>query len=451
MPVIDERQVRTASAVNQRFNESSKLSDPLAHGDLRSLFEEIERVADLPLSQAQTMPREAYTSEAFFSWEMDHLFRAGWVCVAHESQLLEVGDFINLEFLGEPLMVIRDKSRQVQVLSRTCPHRGMDIMPPGFGHDGHGPAEFRQGGEGRGHTRLLLCPYHAWTFELDGQLKACPEMGQAEGFERCQTSLKTFRSEVWHGFVFVNLDGEASESVSVQLSGLEPEMERWNPGAMEMAFEAHWDIPCNWKVLAENFMESYHHAGAHAKTLQPLMPARHTWTEQENPYYIRCHLPYGTKARKELASSEARGEQWDAFPPVGSLTDAERHEWGLIMGFPLFTMVLARDQVVWYRIEPVEPNRLRLMTSVLVPPSTIAHPDYEHMLKRGRDEATAFHLEDMEMLAAVQRGLHASGYQRGRLSHLEMPIWLIQRYLAAAIRGKRPTWDREVAPSQRPD
>ena len=323
-------------------------------------------------------------------------------------------------------------------------------MPPGFGYDGHGPAEFRQGGKERGHTRLFLCPYHSWTFELDGSLKACPEMGQAEGFERCDWTLKRFRSEVWNGFIFVNLDGEASTSVAEQYAGMAADMAPWLQADLQMVFEAHWEIPCNWKVLAENFMESYHHAGAHAKTLQTVMPARGTWTEAEKPHYLRCHLPYGERSCAEIADAETEGKQWDAFPVVSNLSDAQRRQWGLFMGYPLFTLATTPDQLVWYRIEPVAPDQLRLLTTVLVPRSTTEHPRFLEMLERGKDEAVAFHLEDMEMLAAVQRSLYSSGYQRGRLSHLEMSIWLIQRYLAAKIRGTLPAQDREAAPGQRP-
>ena len=452
MPIIDESQVRDATEVNLRLNETRSAAFKRSRQSLSldDLLAELQRISDLPLEEATTMPREAYSSEEFFAWECDQLFRPGWVALAHTSQLPLTGDFINIDWLGEPLIVLRDKSGEIRVLSRSCPHRGMDIMPPGFGHDGHGPAEGREGGEGRGNTRLLLCPYHSWTFELDGQLKACAEMGQAKDFCRSDWSLKEFRSEIWNGFIFVNLDGTAEESVAEQYADLADEVAAWNIGEMQVVFESHWDIACNWKILAENFMESYHHAGTHTKTLQPIMPARGTWTEEEKPDYIRCHLPYGDKARVEVAAAESEGRQWNAFPTIPGLDDARRHEWGLVMGYPLFTFVTGPDQIVWYRIEPVASDRLRLMTTVMVPESTTRHPDFPSMLERGRREAVEFHLEDMEVLCAVQRSTLADGYQRGRLSHLEMPVWLIQRFIAASIRGTKPASDRPAAASQRP-
>src|SRR6266436_6123045 len=107
----------------------------------------------------------------------------------------------------EPLAFARQLSTRTAqpALSRVCPHRSMDIMPEGFGYNGHSPAEAGSAKPDCGKTRLFLCPYHAWTFELDGRLKACPEMHQAEDFCRDDFFLKPFATEIWQGFVFVNL------------------------------------------------------------------------------------------------------------------------------------------------------------------------------------------------------------------------------------------------------
>ena len=125
MPIVDENQVRTATEVNLRLNEAQSAAFKQSRQSLSldALLAEVERIAELPLDRATTMPREAYSSEEFFAWECDHLFRPGWTALAHVSQLPLVGDFINVDFLGEPLMVVRDKSGEVHVLSRACPVR----------------------------------------------------------------------------------------------------------------------------------------------------------------------------------------------------------------------------------------------------------------------------------------------------------------------------------------
>ncbi len=389
------------------------------------LLASITETADLPLERARTLPAQAYTDPALFAWETGHVFRHEWLALAHVSQIPEPGDFVAVNLLGEPVVAVHGKDGEMRVLSRVCPHRGMDIMP-----------------DGTGSQRLLLCPYHSWTFDLDGRLKGCPEMGRAEGFCRDDVGLAEFRSEVWNGFVFVNLDGEAPRTISEQYATFSDSIAPWKLAEMKVVIEQSWDCPFNWKVMVENFMESYHHAGAHAKTLQQVMPARDTWTEEERPHHIRCHLPYKERYR-------ARPGDGDAFPPIPDLPTDLAFEWHLYLGYPTFMFVTAPDCAVWYRLQPEAPDRCRLLTTVLVHPSATELPDYDQHLTSLTKAATDFHLEDMEMCAAVQRGLESGSARPGRLSHLEMPVWLIARYLAARTRGSWPTFDRLAAASQR--
>ena len=419
---------------------------PLALADL---LRGVNEAAARPLNRATTLPAQAYTSEEFFGWELDRVLRAEWQCLAHVSQIPAPGDFLNLDLLGEPLIVVHGKDDVIRVLSRVCPHRSMDIMPQGFGYDGHPPAVGSEGKPGCGQTRLFLCPYHAWTFELDGQLKACPEMHQAEGFCRDDFFLKPFRSEIWQGFVFVNLDGQAPPLAD----GLEPmaaDLAAFRVAGLKLVIAREWDCPFNWKVLVENFMESYHHLGIHHKTLQPLMPARDTWTETEHRRYVRAHLPYQDSVREEYRAFEAKGDFSEALPPVPGLGGRQKSEWGLFLAHPTFLLATAPDRVIWYRLQPLGPDRLKLLTTTLVSPEAAARDNFETLRRRAEKQMVDFHLEDMEVCTAVQRGFYARGWQPGRLSHLEMPVWLFHRYLAARTRGVWPTDDYEPAPGQRP-
>ena len=450
MPVIEESQVRAACEYNRGLNVPQTLARNMDadEASLQGVLKEVQAAADRPLGEAITLPAEAYASEAFFRWEEKHLLRAEWLCIAHSSQIASVGDFITLELLGEPILVVRDKDSKIRVLSRACPHRGMDIMPPGFGH---GPAEPRNGAPGAGRTRVFLCPYHSWTFELDGSLKACPEMHHADGFERNEWGLREFRSEVWHGFVFVNLDGMSAHTPADQYNGFGSHLAKWSSQDLVVVDAREWSCPFNWKVIVENFMESYHHLGAHLTTLQPMMPARDSWSEQEHAHFIRCHIPYGAKERNAIAEAESTGGARESFPLLPDLDSQDRFEWGLTLGFPNFLLAYVPDCLIWYRVQPEGPHRHTLLTTLLVPRKTIELPNFPERLAKATEASVSFHLEDMEMCVGVQRSYYARGYQRGRLSHLEMPIWLLQRYLAARARNTWPTCDREAASAQRPD
>ena len=416
---------------------------------LEAIQRGILEMAELPLARATTLPAQAYTSEEFFGWEVEHVLRNEWQCIAHISQLPEPGDFLNLDLLGEPMIAVHGKDGEIRVLSRVCPHRSMDIMPAGFGYDGHTLAEARAGQPDCGHTRLFLCPYHAWTFELNGKLKACPEMHLAEDFERDAFFLKPFRSEIWNGFLFVNLSGDAAP-LAEDLGEMNADVARFNMAGMKLVIAREWDCPFNWKVLVENFMESYHHLGIHHRTLQPMMPARNTWMETERPRYVRAHLPYKDSVRQEWREFAARGDFSEKLPPLPGLSDEENNEWGLYLIHPTFLLATAPDRVIWYRLQPIGPDRLKLTTTTLVSAETTVMEHFETIRANAADLLTAFHLEDMEVCTAVQRGLYSSGWRQGRLSHLEMPVWLFHRYLAARIRGVRPTDDRPPAPGQQP-
>jgi phenylpropionate dioxygenase-like ring-hydroxylating dioxygenase large terminal subunit len=414
------------------------------------ILAQIDRAARLPLSRSSTSPAQAYTSVDFFEWEVDHVFRTDWLCVAHGSQLAEPGDFINLDLLGEPLTVVRGLDAAVRVLSRVCPHRGMDIMPEGFGHQGFEPLDFGAGRRPCGHGRSFICPYHHWSFDLDGSLKGCTEMQGAEGFRREDQRLFQWKSEVWEGFVFVNLSGDATP-LGERLARLAPSVASWQLGRMKVVTELVWDCPFNWKVMVENWMECYHHLGIHHRTLNTMMPAKGTWTEAEEAHFIRAHLPLKPSLVGEMQRTAAEGRRAPGFRPVPGLTDEEKFEWGLYLGYPCFMFLVASDRAIWYRLQPIAVDKCRLLTTTLVVPEATEDPDFLARLESETQMLRDFHLEDMEVCTAVQRGLSSSAHAAGRLSHLEMAVWLIQRYLAARGRGTFPTRDLPAAPGQHPE
>ncbi|MHA3772896.1 aromatic ring-hydroxylating oxygenase subunit alpha [Verrucomicrobiota bacterium sgz303538] len=411
---------------------------------VEEILRQIRETATLPLERSMTLPPEIYTSDAFFDWETENILRKDWMCLAHVSQLPKAGDFITVDVLGEPLIVVHGKDGVIRTLSRVCPHRSMDIIPPGFEVPGQNIAEAREGNGCAGHTRLFMCPYHAWTFELDGKLKGAPEMHLAECFDRADTGLKSFRTEVWNSFVFVNFDGKA-EPISMLYGEMNDDVASWNPSDLQVIVELEWECEFNWKVLVENFMECYHHIGAHAKTLQPLMPAKECWTEEERATYVREHLPLKESVLAEMRKAVEEGTE---FPFIEGLGTQKSSEWGLFIGYPSLLLFSGPTQFVWYRIDPLTTDRSRLLTTILVPKAYLDLPQFEVCKEAAKKALVEFHSEDMDTCSAVQRGFYPSGYQRGRMSHLEMPVWLFHRYLAARSKGMWPTQELPAAPSQ---
>ncbi len=388
---------------------------------LGQLQQAILATAARPAEQAIALPAAAYTSSEFYAWEVEQVFKRQWLCVGHVSQLPQVGCYLTLTLMNEPLLVVRGRDGQIRVFSRVCPHRGMEILPPDYGH----PAQ--------GNRQHFRCSYHHWTFGLEGQLLGAPQMQESEVFDREKNCLRPYRTEIWQGFIFFTFSPELPP-LQEFYSGLTPYVERWQIDQMQVVASLEWDCAFNWKVLVENFMEAYHHLGAHYRTFEPMMPAATTWTEAETPNYVVCHLPFTQSMQTEIKA----GEMAWTFPLPANLTQTDLLEYTVYLGEPDFLLFVGPDRVYWYLLVPEGPERMKLYTTLLIRPESQQNENYPAILEQEIEALKRFHLEDMEVCTAVQRGLHSATYQPGPLSHLEMPIYLFQRYLARCIGSAAP-------------
>lgn len=390
---------------------------------------EIERgvieAAALPLERSVTIPPEAYTDQAYFLNEAKKLLEADWVCLGHVSQLKAPGSYIAIELLNEPLLVLRDKDGSVRVLSRVCPHRAMDIMPPEF--------DFAE----QGQVKSLVCPYHRWAFDFSGRVKGCPEMHLIEDFRKEDWKLAEFRSEIWEGYVFVNLGGQAPP-LREQYADFTRIVAPWHMADMEVVIALEWECNFNWKVMAENWNECYHHLGAHHHTLNPMLPAHMTWAEASNSHFTWCHLPFEKSYVQAVKDSLAGGPPMPGFDTIPGLSFEQLTEWGLFVGFPCFMLLTFPDRAVWYRLIPISATRCKLLTTTLVHKENLERPDFAELIRAETQMLRDFHEEDMRVCAAVQRGLASRTAVQGRLSHLEEAIWQMYRYYAARLQGHYP-------------
>ena len=215
---------------------------------MTSAIAQLAENVSVPFEQARAMPPAVYTSGDFLKRELSDVFSQDWFCVGRASALGKRGDYLTLELAGQPIIVIRDRDGTIQALSNVCLHRMSTLL------------------DGRGNTSSIVCPYHAWTYNLDGSLRGAPAMTQNEGFCKQSYKLPKVRCEEWLGWLFVTLNPDAPTAAS-QLSRVEELVGDYDmANYTETFFETHvWDT--NWKVLAENFMESYHLPVCHADTV----------------------------------------------------------------------------------------------------------------------------------------------------------------------------------------
>src|SRR2546423_7288402 len=216
---------------------------------------------------AKSLPQKYFVSPDVFAEEQKKIFAKQWLLVGHQSQVADAGDYFVQQVIGESLIVIRDKSGEIHGFFNVCRHRGTRLK------------EHRAGeASSCGHASAIQCPYHAWTYGLDGQLIGAPHMDEVPGFDKADYSLHAVNLELWEGFIFVNLvpkrDGYLSEkNASTERGGyralddwfapLAGKFSHWNMSILRPAKRIEYDVRANWKLMFENYSECYHCPGVH--------------------------------------------------------------------------------------------------------------------------------------------------------------------------------------------
>jgi phenylpropionate dioxygenase-like ring-hydroxylating dioxygenase large terminal subunit len=385
---------------------------------LDALLARLAHHAALPPERAESLPPELYWRPDVYALEQERIFRRDWSCVGHVDQVREPGSWRKVELAGEPLVLVRDAAGTLRALSRVCRHRSIDLLC--------------ESEATCGRAERFECPYHLWSYALDGRLLAAPEMRGAAGFERAAVRLPEFPLEVWQGYVFVCLDRNAPP-LAPRLAELDALIGGFEMSDWRIAGTLAWgEVGVNWKVAIENAAECYHHLGTHRTTLQPLWPgARAVVDETSSADFMFGRL---------LTSESAAAKIEDGFPiqptylpPVAGLTPEQRSQTLIAGVFPMFFIAIGPDSASWFEWRPTGPTSHHLDIHVLVPPASFATPRFEDALKGQLEALRAIQTEDARTNAGVQRGLESRSAAPGRLSLLERPLWQLQRYLAARL------------------
>ncbi|MEU6999762.1 aromatic ring-hydroxylating dioxygenase subunit alpha [Nonomuraea sp. NPDC046570] len=376
----------------------------------KRLLTELRRLADLPFEQGETMPPQLYLAPEIHDLELERVFHRDWLCVARGDQVAEPGDYLRFDLPGRPMVLTRDEDGELHALSRVCRHRFMDILPP-------------ETTPGQGRLERLTCPYHTWTYRLNGEfagrLAGAPLM-RSPVFDREACRLPTYRLMEWNGFVLLNLDPDA-EPLDAELADLTATLRGYGLAAWETVDTMRWEgVPANWKVAVENGCENYHHMGTHATTLEPVLPARKTRVDDCDGRWFTMYTP----AEGSVSS----------MPPAEGLSAEQRGGMTIAGIFPNFVMALTPDSVIWASWWPTGPHTHDTVFRLLVPPGTRSRPDFPAYLEETRKTVRHLQEEDLVAIRGVQRGLAADpAPPAGRFSYLERPLWQLQRYLAARL------------------
>ena len=370
------------------------------------------------VSEARTMPAGVYTSEEFYRFEMESLFAREWLCLGHHSQIPNVGDYFTVQVGPEPLIVVRAEDGSINVMSSICQHRGFPIT-----------AE-----QPDGNAKHFKCPYHYWSYGLDGHLEGAPEMHKTCDLSslKAETALPRLKVEMFHGLIFANMD-PAAAPLAPTLSKLDAELENFDlPNLVAMPPIDYPDQPWNWKGMHENALEPYHtsfvHKGYHE--VAPASAAQFVeWDDDDgqimHPTYFR-HIDGAVNPTLRAM-----------LPILPGLSEEQRSRVTFASVLPTVFFALMPDQVFIFLVFPESAERMHLRITWLFPQSTIDSPNFDWIYESQTGANDILNQQDMETNATMQVGQRSRFAPRGRYCWQEetlpqMNRWLAKRYRAYA-------------------
>jgi glycine betaine catabolism A len=362
---------------------------------------------------ARALPGQYYTSQAVFAREMEHVFGARWLYAGRLDGLERPGSYALFE-LGtrshalelvrpESVLIVRGEDDQVRAFYNVCRHRGARLCTTG--------------GEAQGRIR---CPYHAWSYGLDGRLVGAPNMSDVAGFDRAEHSLVPVASAVWEGFVLINL-AKSPAPLEQAFAPILGAFTAWQLPRLVVGQRVEYDVAANWKLLFQNYNECYHCPTIHPalNQLTPYLGAANDFQEGEilgGPMQI---------AQQDGSMTES-GHL--CAPPLVSGPERQRVHYYTI--FPNFFLSLHPDYALIHRLEPLAIDRTRVVCEWLFDPGARSQPGF------APEQAVQFwdrvNREDWHVCELAQQGVVSRGYVPGPYAELESVVAAFDRaYLTA--------------------
>ena len=340
---------------------------------------------------AKTLPQRYFVSAEVFAKEQATIFSAEWVYVGHQSQIAASGDYFVQEVAGESLIVVRDQQGTIRGFYNVCRHRGTRLCEEQCGHAG-----------------AIQCPYHAWTYALNGRLIGAPQMEGAPGFDKADYSLAAVNLALWEGFIFVNLAGRPTALKEV-FAPLQGKFTHWNLPQLRSAKRVEYDVNANWKLIFENYSECYHCPGVH-----PMLSKVSPYDSAENDL---CEGPFlgGFMAITEGASLTISGNA--CARPVGDIGSEDHARVFYYSIFPNMLLSMHPDYVMVHQVWPLAPERTRIVCDWFFHPDAFERADFHP------EDAVEFwdvtNKQDWHVCELSQQGIASRAYTPGPYSPRE--------------------------------
>lgn len=346
-----------------------------------------------PVNRAAHAPGWVYASPEMYGLEKERMFLEDWLLVAREEELETPGDYLTLRLLGEPIVLTRDATGTLNAFANVCAHRGVEVA------------------SGAGNAEKFSCPYHGWKYDLTGKLVGAAYMEGAQAFDPASCRLAPLRLGTWRRNIYVTFNPEA-QPLELFLAQFEEDFAFLHPERCRLSSRLVWDLPCNWKLVAENLMDMYHVGTLHAKT----------FGEGTSIDEAKIHLHARGGMRIDYASRPMTHGAKALFGKLPWLEDKPLNF--AVMGFmqPNMHMVARSDQVRQLTAWPTGPDTTRLVMFSLFPEEHFERPDFAEKAAQYHAFLTEVTEEDRDMVASLQHAMTTRSYSPGRLAWPEGPI-----------------------------
>ncbi|MEM1412803.1 MAG: aromatic ring-hydroxylating dioxygenase subunit alpha [Pseudomonadota bacterium] len=367
-----------------------------------------------------TLPAQWYFDTAHFHRELEKIWYQDWICVGHVSEWSQTGQFQRATIGDQQVLVIRDRDGCLRAFHNTCRHRGAELCAES---------------EGRVRAGRLVCPYHGWAYGLDGALQSVPRSMRAADFDLQDYPLYPVAIDEWRGFVFINLDAKGSLPLADTVAAEAQWVERWPLEKLALAHREAHEIHCNWKVFWENYMECCHCPVVHQDLVRLVPHYGEGLNERED-------LPDAHPLRTRHGPLKDGAVTWsgDGDTPLPHFKGLGASEQAAGMTFsthlPAFFLVGHVDYVRTVRVQPLGPERTRLVVDWFLAPEALSGDlDVERLVAFGRQVV----MEDAQVCEINQRGLHSRAHRAGVLTPPEYEIRDLHDWLRARLDDPAPS------------
>ena len=379
-----------------------------------------------PVERATMLPPAAFVDRGVFDWELEEIFR-GWVCAAHICAVDEPGKFVVRELGVDSVVIVGGGDGRPRAFLNVCRHRGARIVE-----------------ERAGRVRKRLrCPYHAWSYDLAGELRAAPHMDEVEDFDFACNGLLAVRLEVVGGLVLIDLSGEAPDPFE-HVGELRAHLERYRVAELRRGGERAYEVAANWKGIAENYNECLHCPGVHPElnALSDYMSGEAL--PGEGSWCGGSMILRDDASTMALEQGSVRGAGRPAHhsdrPPLAGLTEEEARTVLYIALFPNGLVSLHPDYAMLHTLWPRSPGDTHVTCEWFFEPATMARDDFDP------SDAVGFwdmvNRQDWHVCELTQKGVGTRDYPAGRYSAQEADVhafdrMVADRYMEALRAGSR--------------